>query len=89
MQNYLGNYFSSTIIGMLDVAIRFGGFPSFLHGRGELLEHLFGVFPADASISDTDAILEASFAFFRNLLTSCVVVSQGTVSERGSVTYLR
>jgi hypothetical protein len=45
--------------------------PPCLHGGRELFQHLLGVVPVDASISDTNAILQAFFAFFRYLLIAC------------------
>lgn len=44
-------------------------------GLREIVEDRFRVLPADASIGDTDAVLETSLAFRRDLLGAYIVGS--------------
>lgn len=41
------------------------------NGLREVLERRLGVFPADASVGNTDAILEAGLALGGDLLAAC------------------
>jgi hypothetical protein len=44
---------------------------AFANGLGQILEHNFGILPADAGVSDTDPIFQPGLALRRNLLVAC------------------
>lgn len=46
-------------------------FPPGTDGSGEIVQGRLGVFPADARIRDTNAVLETGLAFCRDLLVAC------------------
>jgi hypothetical protein len=45
--------------------------PPRMYGGRELFQHLLGIGPIDASISDANAVLQALFTFFGYLLIAC------------------
>lgn len=54
------------------VSIGRGHLPPLFDGVSKRGENRYGVFPADAGISDTDTVLKTSLALFRDLLAAYV-----------------
>lgn len=74
----------STINMTIDrsMAIDSENFPPLSCCPSQLFQNLFRILPADTGIRDTDAILQPSFAFFGNLLSTCIIVSGVKLGRR-------